>query len=190
MEKGKALELQVKEFLESELKHGKLGISGNAAQVYHRKSYYSGDRQSSIKTDVSLEVTRPGATAPFLVWIWECKDYNHLVPVDDLEEFHSKIEQVGVHRTKGTIVSRLGFQRAAITYARSKAIGLARILPDGSVLRLTEAVHETPDEFVEFGLSEQNTEELEFMFYCLTTFGEGATDFSDLFSLEMGAALG
>lgn len=110
--------------------------------------------------------------------------------MDDVGEFHSKLEQIGLHRTKGTIASRNGFQRGAIKFARSKAIGLARILPDGSILRLTEGVRTVSEASVEFGLSEQNTVELESMFYGLSSGGEGVTDFSDLFSLELKEALG
>ncbi len=185
MEKGKSLELQIKEFLEWELKQGRLGISPDTAKIYHRKSYYSRERSSNIITDVSLELTRPGAEDPFFIWVWECKDYNHSVPVDDIEEFHSKLEQIGLHKTKGTVVCRNGFQRAAIKFAKSKAVSLARILADGTMHRLTEAVRTVSDESLEFGLTEQDTLELDSMFYAVASSGEGVTNFTDLFLLEI-----
>lgn len=183
MEQGKSFELEVKELLEQELRQNKLGLSPKDTKVYHRKAYYSQDRGGSIKTDVSLEVTRPGANDPFLIWVWECKDYTHSVPVDDIEEFHSKLEQVGVHRTRGTVACRYEFQTGAVNFAKSKAIGLARVLPDGSIIRLVEAVQ--TKEFVEVGLSEPDTQELGSMFYGLSSHGPGVTKFSDLFFLEM-----
>ena len=117
MEKGKALELQVKEMLEAELVQGRLGILPSAAKVYHRKSYYSSERKSTIEIDVSLELFRPDADESYFVWAWECKDYQNSVPVDDIEEFHSKLEQIGLHKTKGTVACRHGFQRSAISFA-------------------------------------------------------------------------
>lgn len=76
-------------------------------------------------TDASIEVVPPGATEPVLVWIWECIDYGHSVPVDDVEEFHAKLEQVGVHETPGGIASRSGFDQGAVACAAGWKIALA-----------------------------------------------------------------
>ena len=187
MEKGKTLELQVKESLEVELSQDRLGISQNATKVYHRKSYYSSERGSEIEIDVSLEVFRPDANDPFLIWAWECKDYHHNVPIGDIEEFHSKLEQIGLHKTKGTVVCRHGFQKGAISFAEAKAIGLARILPDGIIIRLREATQTVTKSFIEFGLIEQDSEKLESMFYGLSSSGHGFIDFSEMISFELNA---
>ena len=187
MEKGKALELQVKESLEVELSQDRLGISQNATKVYHRKSYYSSDRGSEIEIDVSLEVFRPNANEPFLIWAWECKDYHHSVPVGDIEEFHSKLEQIGLHKTKGTVACRHGFQKGAISFAETKAIGLARILPDGSIIRLREAAQTVTKSFIDLGLIEQDSKKLESMFYGLSSSGNGFIDFSEMISFELNA---
>lgn len=50
------------------------------------------------------------------------------MPVDDVEEFVSKYEQVEAH--KGIIVSRGPFQKGAQTYAKNKNLGLIRYLAD------------------------------------------------------------
>jgi hypothetical protein len=64
----------------------------------------------------------------------ECKDYRGSIPVDDVEEFHAKLQQIGADNTKGMIFTRTGvYQKSAISYARSKGICLARILPDEQV---------------------------------------------------------
>ncbi len=187
MEKGKALELQVKELLEVELAQGRLGISQDTAKVYHHKSYYSSDRGSEIEIDVSIEVSRPNANEPFFIWAWECKDYHDSVPVGDIEEFHSKLEQIGLHKTKGTVVCRHGFQKGAINFAEAKAIGLARILPDGSIIRLREAAQTVTKSFIEFGLIEQDSEKLESMFYGFSSSGHSFIDFSEMISFELNA---
>lgn len=132
---------QVMRLLQEHLAAGELGIASDCVRVHHRRGYYSRDRQTNIVVDVSIEVTRPGARDPWLVCVWECKDYESRVPVDDIEEFHAKLLQIGVHRIKGTVASRGGFQRGAVTFARSQGIGLARILPDESLVHLVEGVH-------------------------------------------------
>ncbi|HBU09049.1 MAG TPA: hypothetical protein DEA99_07755 [Candidatus Omnitrophica bacterium] len=187
MERGKAFELQVKELLEAELAQGRLGIFQDATKVYHRKSYYSSDRGSEIEIDVSIEVFRLNANEPFLVWAWECKDYHHSVPVGDIEEFHSKLEQIGLHKTKGTVVCRHEFQKGAVSFAEAKAIGLARIIPDGSIIRLREAAQTVTKSFIEFGLIEQDSEKLESIFYGLSSSGYGFIDFSEMISFELNA---
>lgn len=187
MEKGKALELQVKESLEVELSQDHLGISKNATKVYHRKSYYSSDRGSEIEIDVSLEVFRLNANEPFLIWVWECKDYHHSVPVGDIEEFHSKLEQIGLHKTKGTVACRHGFQKGAISFAKTKAIGLARILPDGSIIRLRESAQTVTKSFIDLGLIERDSKKLESMFYGLSSSGYGFIDFGEMISFELNA---
>ena len=137
--------------------------------------------------DVSLELYRRGASKPYLVWIWECKDYRHRVPVDDVEEFHTKLEQIGLHKTKGTIVCRNGFQASTIRVAEAYGISLARILPDGSIIRLMEAAVEPAilRESVIFGLTEPDTEQLTTTVYGLSSSGKGVTNISDLIALEI-----
>lgn len=58
-----------------------------------------------------------------MLWIWECKDYpDRNVKVDELEEFQSKLVQVGAN--KGTVVTRRGFQKGSIAIAKSFRMGL------------------------------------------------------------------
>lgn len=111
MDKGTTFELEVKRLLEGELSQGDLGLDPALAQIFHRKRYFSRDRERNIIMDVSLEFYRKRSSEPYFVWILECKNYSTLVPVDDIEEFHAKLEQVGVHKTKETVVCRNGFQK-------------------------------------------------------------------------------
>jgi hypothetical protein len=187
MKKGRTFELQVKAMLEDELNRGKLNISPQGAKVFWQKGYWSRDRDKPIIVDVSIEVYREGADAPYLVWVWECKDYGGLVPVDDIEEFHAKLEQIGLHRTKGTVVCKNGFQSRARKYAESKGISLVRILPDGSMIRIMEMVRTISRSEVEMGLSEPETENLTSMFYGLSSSGLGVETMSDFISIEMNA---
>jgi hypothetical protein len=56
----------------------------------------------------------------------ECKNYSHPVPVDDAEEFFSKVQQVAAANAKGIIASTASFQSGTRTFAKSKGIGLLR----------------------------------------------------------------
>jgi len=105
--KGKLLETTVKELLEGELNRGDLGIKAGSVKVFAGKSYPSVDRGTPIVMDVSLELYRRDVKEPFFVWVWECKDYGRSVPVDDIEEFHAKLEQIRPReRSLVAIVSR------------------------------------------------------------------------------------
>lgn len=134
MKKGKDLEKEVYETINRLINKGNFPFPASQCKVFLNKKYYSKDRDAYIETDVSIEVFMADATEPFFIWIWECKDYSRSIPVDDLEEFHAKLEQIGADNTKGTMITSNGwFQTGALNYARSKKIGLARMLPEDQV---------------------------------------------------------
>src|SRR5438270_12347073 len=116
MKAGAGFEQQVYEAVKQHVNGKLLGLLPDACHVFHNKAYYSRDRLSEIVTDVSIEVRMPDTADAHIIWIWECKDYSRLVHVGDVEEFHAKLQQIGADRTKGTIVTRLGFQEAAIHF--------------------------------------------------------------------------
>jgi hypothetical protein len=146
---GKEFEIEVKNALERVLSAGELGLEPSHAKIHHRKGYCSRDRGKKIIIDISIELFPKDAQTPVLIWVWECKDYNRLVPVDDVEEFHSKLEQIGADNTKGTIITRNGFQRSAFQYAQAKGIGLCRLFPSDELLWILYhhplKVHQRPD---------------------------------------------
>lgn len=185
MQRGEAFEREIMLRVECELQGGHLGIHPSSACVYHRRRYHSPARNSDIVVDVSIELFRPGADQPYLVWIWECKDYGHAVPVDDVEEFHSKLTQIGSSRTKGTIASRNGFQESAIEVARTWGIGLVRMQPDGSLFRLLESADQEDTAALVFsGLLQSPGTPLRSDFLGLTGRGTPATKFGDYFEAE------
>jgi hypothetical protein len=134
MVSGGQLEEDVYECLSALLSNGLLALDPGCTKIFRGKSYFSRERESLIQVDVSLEVTLPGTTDPFFIWVWECKEYGKRVPVDDVEEFDSKLQQIGANNTKGTLVTCSGFQRAAIHYARNRKIGLARYVRRDKIL--------------------------------------------------------
>lgn len=187
MNKGTAYELKVMNLVDRKLKEEEFGISPKQAKVLHKPAYYSRDRQKNITFDVSIEVYRKGAETPYWVWLWECKNYSHKVPVDDVEEFHAKLNQVGANRTKGTIITPGGFDEGAYEFARSKGIGLWRWIPDGvPVIRLDTGFDSWSEEVIVCGLTNEITNGFpddDFVF-ALTTDGQFTTGCSNLITLE------
>ena len=54
----------------------------------------------------------------------ECKDWENPVPIAQVRDFASKIEDVGMGQFLGVMVSKNGYQEGAETYAKSKGITL------------------------------------------------------------------
>lgn len=123
---GARLEEEVEHYLQEILIPDLLGLSRERTAVFRHRAYYSSARGSDIIFDLAIELTLKGAAAPFLIWLWECKDYAGPVGVEDIEEFDAKIRQVSDHNTKGTLVSRNGFRRGAIALAKARGIGIIR----------------------------------------------------------------
>ena len=89
-------------------------------KVHHKKTYTGRVSQRDIIVDVSFNYSVLGSDLLFLV---ECKCYNYKISVDEVEEFHSKIDDIGAH--KGIMVTTLGYQSGAIKTAKGRGIGLA-----------------------------------------------------------------
>ena len=119
-------------------------LSEPYVKIRRRAKYYSRDREAPIECDIAVEkyLRDPDAESwlhPALIVVIECKDYRGPVPVDDVEEFHAKLQQIGADNTKGILIAHEGaFQKSALRYAQSKGIGLAIILPDSQVHYILE----------------------------------------------------
>lgn len=190
MAKGTRYELRVKALVEADIANGNFGIDPKLANVRHKPSYYSQDRKKDIIFDVSIELFRKGVAVPYWIWIWECKDYSHAVPVDDVEEFHSKLDQVGADRTKGTMITPIGFDAGGVEFARTHGIGLWRWIPRGSPCILMESRGLSVSELVMLGLTECETSNLPPgpELYALTTEGLFINDIREVLHRELDAA--
>jgi Zn-dependent peptidase ImmA (M78 family) len=124
--KGDRLENQVFEVFESQIDEGCFFSRSDYCNIFRKKGYYSKDREKEIIFDISIEVTLPGQNRYSLLFLIECKNYGHSVPVDDVEEFFAKIQQVSGANAKGIVVSTNSFQNGALKFAKSKGIGLLR----------------------------------------------------------------
>lgn len=136
LDKGKSLEREVFDIITGLINKNQFIVGFPNVYVYQQKEYYSKDREDYIKVDISVEkyLGDKELVPPSLIIVLECKDYKGYISVDEIEEFHAKLQQIGANNTKGIIVTSSGaFQKSTIKYAKSKGIGLARIMPDNQV---------------------------------------------------------
>lgn len=136
---GIDLENDVYKIVKNLIKSNEFLVSNPYVQVHKKKGYYSEARKSNIIFDVTVEkyLENPNthsSLVPAIVVVIECKDYSGNISVDDVEEFHAKLQQIGADNTKGLMITRYGsFQKGAISYAMSQHIGLARVLPNDQI---------------------------------------------------------
>lgn len=187
MSKGTDYEIKVMNRVKLMLEQEELGISPKQVRISHKPAYYSRDRQKDIIFDVSIEVCRKGTETPHWFWIWECKNYSHKVPVDDVEEFHAKLNQIGADKTKGTIISPSEFDEGACEFAHSKGIGLWRWIPDGAIVfRLDTGFDSWSDDRIYSGLINEVTSGFpdDNFVFALTTNGKLTTVLSEMITQE------
>ena len=104
-ERGDRFEQLVENQLREALTSRRLGLLPESATVYRHKGYFSKDRNDVIIIDVSIEIVLPGASTWCILWAWECKDYERPVEVGKVEEFYSKLLQIGGANVKGDFAS-------------------------------------------------------------------------------------
>lgn len=124
--KGNDLETKIYHLFKDEIEQDRFFIKRKNCKICFKKGYFSKDREKDIIFDMSIEVYLPGFETYSLLIIIECKNYNHPVPVDDLEEFYTKIQQISGANLKGIVVSTNSFQDGSIKFSKSKGIGLIR----------------------------------------------------------------
>lgn len=116
MFESKSLEI-IKKVIQEE----QLGHLSKHLKIFTKKdkSYYSSLRKKDIFFDITIEVWPPGATRYSLIYIIECKSYSKRVPVDDIEEFYSKIQQVSGVNVKAIFISNAPLQEGGFNVAES-----------------------------------------------------------------------
>jgi Restriction endonuclease len=134
--KGNAFEDRVFSAVKAELQGDRLGLSPTLARPFKKKGYYSRDRDGQIIVDISIEVWLPSADQWSMLWVCECKDYSGAIPVDDVEEFKAKLDQITGANKKGVMVVSGALQSGALRFARANGIGVIRLMPDDQVKHL------------------------------------------------------
>jgi Zn-dependent peptidase ImmA (M78 family) len=130
--KGNNFESLSYDIIETAVKEGKLGIHSDQCKIFKKKGYFSRDRNKDIIFDLSIEVWPPSATNYSLLYLIECKNYSHPVPVNDPEEFYAKITQVSGANAKAVFITNSEFQEGAYNFAKSKGMMLIQVNYDES----------------------------------------------------------
>jgi Zn-dependent peptidase ImmA (M78 family) len=125
-QKGEKLEGQIYDLFKNMIDKDDFPFKKDNCKIFSQKGYYSKDRESDIKFDVSIEIYFPGQDRYSFLFLIECKNYNHKVPVDDVEEFFTKAQQISGANIKAVVASTNSFQDGALKFAKSKGIGLLR----------------------------------------------------------------
>lgn len=124
--KGEKLEQDIFLVISQMIAEDRFFVRQEHCRRFHKKGYYSKDRKKEIVFDISIEVTLPGMSSYSLLILIECKNYSHRVPVDDIEEFYTKTQQISPSNIKAIVASNNAFQEGAFNFAGSKGIGLLR----------------------------------------------------------------
>lgn len=124
--KGDSFEEMSLTLIENVLKNEELGIIKEHARVYRKKGYYSERRKGDIIFDLAIELWPPNASRYSMLYLVECKNYSHKVPVDDIEEFVAKISQIGGVNNKGIFITNSFLQKSALNYAESQGLMLIK----------------------------------------------------------------
>ncbi len=120
-----SFEDEVYEAVKNAVATGLLPFSRKNVKVVRRASYRSPVTNDTINLEVAIEAYREGASEPFMLWLWECKHKaSRKVEVGEIRELHSKIQELGVSRTTGAVVTRIGFQSGAVQLAQQLGISL------------------------------------------------------------------
>ncbi|MDF1753310.1 MAG: restriction endonuclease [Verrucomicrobiales bacterium] len=126
VKKGDKFEDKVYDLFGGIIGRGDFIAPEHQCKIYRKKGYYSRDREKNIIFDVSIEIFLPGHKEFSILFLVECKNYNHPVPVDDVEEFFAKVQQISGANTKAVLISTASFAEGTFRYSKSKGIGLAR----------------------------------------------------------------
>ena len=129
--KGDRFEKVVFTMIQELLNKDQLPINSKHSKVFQKKGYYSEKRKANIIIDISVECTLPGEDKPTMYLLIECKDYNHPIPVDDVEEFYSKTQQIVGLNAKAIMVTSNLLQSGALNFAISSGIRVLKLDIDG-----------------------------------------------------------
>jgi len=176
VKKGDKLEIQIFDLFNSQINDDEFPFfKKEACKIFTKKGYYSKDREKDIVFDVSIEVYLPEQENYSFLFLIECKNYNHKVPVDDVEEFFAKTQQISGANIKAILASTNSFQASTLKFSKSKGIGLLRYFsPENLKWELTRSpsslvsTNEKINEWyvAQRGIVDQSFESQYFDFYC------------------------
>lgn len=127
MKKGDTFEEKVFHIIKDLVVNEEFFVSGKNSKVFWKKKYSSIKTNSQVEVDISIETYLKGAEKYSFLIVIECKNYKGKIPVNDIRELGSVLNEIGEHNTKGILISNSAFQKGTIEFAKSTKIGLGRI---------------------------------------------------------------
>lgn len=113
--------------IEQAIRNNDLGLIPKYCKVFRKKGYYSHRRKKNIIFDLSIEVTPPNAEKPTLLYLVECKNYSHSVPVDDVSTFAEYMNQIEDYAKKGVFIINNKLQSGAMETLKSYGMMLIEV---------------------------------------------------------------
>ena len=118
VKKGDKLEQIIYDVFSEDIIKGRFWANKDCCKIFIKKGYYSKDREKDITFDVSIEIYLPGQETYSVLVLIECKNYNHRVPVDDVEEFYAKTQQISGANIKAIVASTNSYQDGTFKFSR------------------------------------------------------------------------
>lgn len=138
--KGNLLEDQVYEIL-CRIKES--GIYGKHTQIFKHKKYFYNPTQAYKVIDVSIEqYLEEGDETPFIIYAFECKNYNKKVDISELEEFDTKLRGIAERAIKGAMVTTVGYSKPSLQFANRKQLSLIKIVNNDFDYILKREIHD------------------------------------------------
>lgn len=136
VEAGNNFENRSYELIEKAILDDRLGISPKYAKLFKKKRYSSILRDNGIVVDLSIEIWPPAATRYSLLYIIECKNYcSKDVPVDDIEEFLNKLQQIAGMGffVKGVFITNSSFQSGTLEVGKKAGLMMIEVQDDAHI---------------------------------------------------------
>lgn len=124
--KGDDYEMAVLNEIYRLLDSGLLPFPKDFVKVFHKKKY-KGTAGNMIEVDISLEITRPGASIYSQLVIIECKDYTFPISTLRYNDLIKKMDYL--HAQKGYLFTTSSFQQGVLMQGLLDHIGLVRFIP-------------------------------------------------------------
>lgn len=137
VKKGNKFEEDSYILIKNAIENDVFGIKPEFSKVYLKKGYYSELRKKEIIFDLSIEIWPPKAERFSNLYLIECKSYtNKKVPVDDLEEFLFKVNQIANqgHFIKAVFISDNSFQDGTYEIAKNARVMLLEVNEENELL--------------------------------------------------------
>ena len=93
-EKGDIFEAEVFQFIQNNVNAGETFLNPKKCSFFEKKGYFSQKRGREICFDIAIESFNLSPDKLAQLTIIECKNYKKNIPVDDVEEFANKLDQI------------------------------------------------------------------------------------------------